>query len=61
MQDPWAPSQFRYASHAIIPGLSPKVHYLEVNAILMQDLRVKDHEGIRDALWALDSELPATA
>lgn len=40
---------FRHASHVIITGLTRKVHYLEVNAVLRLDLGIKHCEEICDA------------
>lgn len=41
-------AELRHASHAVIPVLTLKVHYLEVNALLRLDLWVKHGEEICD-------------
>lgn len=40
--------ELRHVSHVIITGLTLKVHYLEVNAVLRLDLRIKHCEEICD-------------
>lgn len=42
-------AELRHASHVIITGLTLKVHYLEVNAVLRLDLGIKHCEEICDA------------
>ena len=42
-------AELRHVSHAVIPVLTLKVHYLEVNAVLRLDLWVKHCEEICDA------------
>lgn len=42
-------AKLRHASHVLITELTLKMHYLDVNAVLRLDLRIKHCEEICDA------------